>query len=90
MQPDPDPDPDVSDIEKLVRELAEHPRGPFVPYARYSEAGDHIEVFLEDVMCVARWINHQVTVFETRDDRRIVGVEICGIKKLLKDVADAT
>lgn len=56
---------------------------PWKPGVRYDKDGDLISVTLDQDSYYGQWINSRLVLLRTRDDDRIVGVEIEGIRELL-------
>lgn len=56
----------------------------FKPHAFYNEPGNCIEVFLANGAFYGDWINHDLTVYRSMKDHKIIGMQINGIKKLIE------
>ena len=72
------------DFGKFMMEMAQQagPRAPFKPNWWYNKDGDQIEIMWSDEGYVGKWLNHQVTLLYSQEDRnRLVGVIIEGVKK---------
>lgn len=72
----------LAEIREFVKNIPRAEKSE--PGAWYSEAGDCIFVHWEDVPYYAEWINHDLTLYRTMDDKRIVGCAITGIVGLMK------
>jgi len=69
-----------------VKELIEKYRkkGPFKPGAWYNRLGDIIEVWFEEDESYSEWLNHNITLMLSVHDKRIIGFQIWGVKRLLE------
>lgn len=70
-------------VDDLLKQSWPSERPPFKPLAYYNADGDKIDVLLTDEETFAKWLCPGITVYLSHDTHDIVGVEICGIKKLI-------
>lgn len=49
----------------------------------YNDVGDMLEVFLEKEPAVAEWLNCDITILRGRKTKKIVGIQISSIRKLV-------
>ncbi len=53
----------------------------FKPNWRYNKAGDTIEAYWEDCLCIGHRINNHITLYRKNDkEGEIIGVELSGIR----------
>jgi len=68
-------------MEKISQMLEE--TLPFQIRPTYSVAGDCVEVFMEDADHYAEYVNCWLTVYKAFSDKRIVGIQINNISKVI-------
>ena len=72
----------------LTEYILSHRPGKFRPIPIYIEESDSVVYFLENTDYYAKRINELFTVYLRMDDDELMGVEIKGIKHLLKVLGD--
>lgn len=72
------------DLDNLLKSLRKNSKDAvFVPTVWYNVYGDQIEAYLSNCGYCGKYINPYLTTFISHDTEKLMGVEICGIKKLL-------
>lgn len=72
----------VNPLDDLFRQVGVGAGGERHPGAYYSPEGDCVFVYNEDVAYDRDRIDELLTVYRALDDRRIVGLQIKGVRKL--------
>jgi len=72
-------------IEAIVATMGEVPPRPFRPVAFYNRDGDMVEVYLSDVAFYGKWLNPQITLLLAFETHEIVGIQICGAKRIFEE-----
>lgn len=77
----------MSQLEEFMNEmLAKTPRQPFKPYMSYNRCGDLMNIMFEEEFGVHEWIRPGLLLVKSNDeDKRIIGVTIEGVSRLLHD-----
>ena len=73
----------ADEFYEFVDAVIANPR-PFVAKPYYEPDGDSLIFYAEDVQSFARRHNSFLTLFLSTDDRRLVGVEVKGVKRMLR------
>lgn len=74
-------------LKKLRKAMAKNPREfKFSPHTFYNRDGDLLEVYWDNVSTVAHWMGNGITILVDQEHpKRVVGVQIEKISKILKD-----
>lgn len=67
----------------IARIKATKRRKPFGPKPVYNEFMDAVDVFWKDTGYYSHWLTPEVTLHKTIKGDEIIGVQICGISRLL-------
>jgi hypothetical protein len=76
-------------MNALLEYLRDRKPNPFQPHPYYSQFGDFIIVYFENVPCFVETITDAVEVYRADDNRRIVGVKIHRASELVVQPPDA-
>lgn len=74
-------------LEDFLTELKKLPRQPFKPFVWHNRGGDTdiLEIFLSDEEGFSEYINPQICVRRSFQDRsKIIGVQVWGAKSLIE------
>jgi len=75
-----------SDVGTLIRQAYADGLPPSTPGGWYSQEGDCLFYYAEDESYYAVRLTDRITVFEAYEDDRPVGIQLKGIKSLLKEL----
>lgn len=68
------------DLEQYLLSI---PRVDWRPGWFYNKAGDQIEVLWDTAPYYAKWVNHNLTLYLSQDDHRVVGCVLTQVSQQL-------